>query len=74
MHVCVCVCVCVLHLCEDTHRSPRRQLKQNAEEILIKALCERGGLVQCVCGCVCVCVCVCVWGGYSRFEPVSEAW
>lgn len=71
---CVAVCaridtyVCVLsvgepHLCADTHHSPRHQVKQNMEEILIKALSEPGGLGR---GerthpCVCVCVGVLRW-------------
>lgn len=51
-----------LHLCVDTHHSACHQVKQNMEEILIKAFSEPVGSVE-VSDFVCDCVCVCVEGG-----------
>lgn len=59
----MCVSVTELHLRVDTHHSPCHQLKQNMEEILIKALSEPGGLVERVC--------VCVQVGAGIFKIVS---
>lgn len=62
-----------LPLCVDTHHSPCHRLKQNMEEILIKALSEPGGLAE-VKACVFVCVCVCTGGQrYCKLENVSHA-
>lgn len=68
----VCVPLMELHLCVDTNHSPCHQLKQNMEEILIKALSNPGGVCVFMCAGGHECISNCVRGYCDDYSLNEE--